>query len=105
MLVLLWICGLQILSPGGNFFHSPIRALRASQVAQQLDLPPNAGDLGSSPGSGRSLKEENDSPKHAAPYVRHGLAIQFLHDSIHDPERCCGEGGGRGFMFGNACKN
>ena len=23
------------------------------------------------------------SPKHAAPYVRHGLAIQFLHDSIH----------------------
>ena len=20
-----------------------------------------------------------------------------------DPERCCGEGGGRGFMFGNAC--
>ena len=22
-------------------------------------------------------------PKHAAPYVRHGLAIQFLHDSIH----------------------
>ena len=22
------------------------------------------------------------SPKHAAPYVRHGLAIQFLHDSI-----------------------
>ena len=23
------------------------------------------------------------SPKHAAPYVRHGLAIQFLHDSKH----------------------
>ena len=23
------------------------------------------------------------SPKHAAPYVRYGLAIQFLHDSIH----------------------
>ena len=23
------------------------------------------------------------SPKHAAPYVRHGLAIQFLHDSIN----------------------
>ena len=23
------------------------------------------------------------SPKHAAPYVRHRLAIQFLHDSIH----------------------
>ena len=23
------------------------------------------------------------SPKHAAPCVRHGLAIQFLHDSIH----------------------
>ena len=23
------------------------------------------------------------SPKQAAPYVRHGLAIQFLHDSIH----------------------
>ena len=23
------------------------------------------------------------SPKHAAPYVRHGLAIQLLHDSIH----------------------
>ena len=22
-----------------------------------------------------------------------------------DLERCCGEGGGRGFMFGNACKN
>ena len=22
-------------------------------------------------------------PKQAAPYVRHGLAIQFLHDSIH----------------------
>ena len=22
-----------------------------------------------------------------------------------DPEGCCGEGGGRGFMFGNACKN
>ena len=22
-----------------------------------------------------------------------------------DPERCYGEGGGRGFMFGNACKN
>ena len=23
------------------------------------------------------------STKHAAPYVRHGLAIQFLHDSMH----------------------
>ena len=23
------------------------------------------------------------SPKQAAPYVRHGLAIQFLHDNIH----------------------
>ena len=23
------------------------------------------------------------SPKQAAPYIRHGLAIQFLHDSIH----------------------
>ena len=23
------------------------------------------------------------SPKHAAPYIRHGLAIQLLHDSIH----------------------
>ena len=62
MLVLLWICGLQIFSPGGNFFHSPIRALGASQVAQQLDLPPKAGDLGSIPGSGRSLKEGHDNP-------------------------------------------
>ena len=61
MLVLLWICGLQIFSPGGNFFHSPIRALGASQVAQQLDLPPKAGDLGSIPGSGRSLKEGHDN--------------------------------------------
>ena len=62
------------------------------------------------------------SPKHAVSCVRHRLAIQFLHDSIHvrmpfsqiippslaqdtaclglvhgdDPERCYGEGGGRG---------
>ena len=62
MLVLLWICGLQIFSHGGTFLHSPIRALGASQVAQQLDLPPNAGHLGSIPGLGRSLKEGNDNP-------------------------------------------
>ena len=62
MLVLLWICGLQIFSPGGNFFNSPIRALGVSQVAQQLDLPPKAGDLGSILGLGRSLKEGNYNP-------------------------------------------
>ena len=38
-------------------------------------LPPSPQHLsGSSP---------CNSPKHAAPYIRHGLAIQFLHDSIH----------------------
>ena len=29
--------------------------------------------------------------------------LELVHGD--DPERCYGEGGGRGFMFGNACKN
>ena len=37
--------------------------LRASQLAQQVNnLPANAGDAGSIPGSGRSPGEENDYP-------------------------------------------
>ena len=55
--------------------------------------------------------------KDAVSCVRHRLAIQFLHDSIHDRMHAWGwcmgmtqrdvmgrEMGG-GFMFGNACKN
>ena len=30
---------------------------------------------------------------------------QKINKETYDPERCYGEGGGGGFMFGNACKN
>ena len=53
-----------------NIFNSYMR----SQTWTPLPPPSPQHLPGSSPCT---------SPKHAAPYVRHGLAIQFLHDSIH----------------------
>ena len=54
-------------------------------------------------------KEVCTSPKQAAPYVRHGLAIQFLHAwgwCMGMTQRdVVGREVGGGFMFGNACKN
>ena len=45
-------------------------------------------------------------------YVKQLASPVSMHDTgcsglVHgdDPERCYGEGGGRGFMFGKACKN
>ena len=33
----------------------------------------------------------------------HTACLGLVHGD--DPQRCYGEGGGRGFMFGNTCKN
>ena len=65
------------------------------------------GDLSMCTDTEQSLRPYGTSSKHAVSCIRHRLAIQFLHDSIHvrmsfslvhgdDPERCYGEGGGRG---------
>ena len=53
---------------------NPPRVYMRSQTWTPLPPPSPQHLSGSSPCT---------SPKHAAPYVRHGLAIQFLHDSIH----------------------
>ena len=53
---------------------NPLWVYMRSQTWTPLPPPSPLHLCGSSPCT---------SPKHAAPYIRHGLAIQFLHDSIH----------------------